>query len=43
MPGSGTDGWGGRVIEFFAVGTAIVRAESAGRLPSPAPVLDLSG
>jgi hypothetical protein len=30
------------VIEFFAVGTAIVRDESAERLPSPSPVLDLN-
>jgi uncharacterized protein YbjQ (UPF0145 family) len=36
-------GWGGRIIEFFAVGTAVVRDGSAERLPSPAPVLDLSG
>jgi uncharacterized protein YbjQ (UPF0145 family) len=35
-------GWGGRIIEFFAIGTAIVRDPSAERLPSPAPVIDLS-
>lgn len=35
-------GWGGRVIEFFAIGTAIVRDSSIERLPSPAPVIDLS-
>ena len=35
-------GWGGRIIEFFAVGTAIVRERAAERLPSPTPVLDLS-
>jgi uncharacterized protein YbjQ (UPF0145 family) len=35
-------GWGGKVVEFFAVGTAIVRDESAERLPSPTPVLDLN-
>jgi uncharacterized protein YbjQ (UPF0145 family) len=35
-------GWGGRIIEFFAVGTAIVRDSSAERLPSPTPVLDLN-
>ena len=35
-------GWGGRIIEFFAVGTAIVRDDSAERLPSPSPVIDLS-
>jgi uncharacterized protein YbjQ (UPF0145 family) len=35
-------GWGGRVIEFFAIGTAIVRDASAEPLPSPSPVIDLS-
>jgi uncharacterized protein YbjQ (UPF0145 family) len=35
-------GWGGRIIEFFAIGTAIVRDESAEALPSPSPVIDLS-
>jgi uncharacterized protein YbjQ (UPF0145 family) len=35
-------GWGGRIIEFFAVGTAIVRDPSADPLPSPTPVLDLN-
>ena len=35
-------GWGGRMIEFFAVGTAIVRDKQAEPLPSPTPVLDLS-
>ena len=35
-------GWGGRIIEFFAVGTAIVRDGAGQRLPSPTPVLDLS-
>jgi uncharacterized protein YbjQ (UPF0145 family) len=35
-------GWGGKVVEFFAVGTAIVRDESAKRLPPPTPVLDLN-
>ena len=35
--------WRGRVIEFFSVGTAIVRDPSAERLASPTPVLDLSG
>jgi uncharacterized protein YbjQ (UPF0145 family) len=37
-----THRWGGKVIEFFAVGTAILRDESAERLPSPTPVLDLN-
>jgi len=35
-------GWSGRIIEFFAVGTAIVRDATAERLPSPSPVIDLS-
>ena len=35
-------GWGGRIIEFFAIGTAIVRDAAAERLPSPSPVIDLS-
>jgi uncharacterized protein YbjQ (UPF0145 family) len=35
-------GWGGRIIEFFAVGTAIVRDPAAEPLPSPTPVLDLN-
>ena len=35
-------GWGGRVIEFFAIGTAIVRETPAEPLPSPSPVIDLS-
>jgi uncharacterized protein YbjQ (UPF0145 family) len=35
-------GWGGKVIEFFAVGTAVVRDKPAERLPSPTPVLDLN-
>ena len=37
-------GWGSHVIEFFAIGTAIIPAE--GRedhvIPAPQPVLDLS-
>ena len=36
-------GWGGRIIEFFSIGTAIVRDPAAEPLPSPAPVIDLSG
>jgi uncharacterized protein YbjQ (UPF0145 family) len=35
-------GWGGRIIEFFSIGTAIVRDASAERLGSPSPVIDLS-
>jgi uncharacterized protein YbjQ (UPF0145 family) len=35
-------GWGSHVIEFFAVGTAIVPADVAQEMPSPTPVLDLS-
>jgi uncharacterized protein YbjQ (UPF0145 family) len=35
-------GWGGRIIEFFSVGTAIVRGTPAEALPSPSPVIDLS-
>lgn len=34
-------GWGGRIIEFFSIGTAIVRDPSAARLPSPSAVIDL--
>lgn len=34
--------WGGRIIEFFAIGTAIVRDPSAERPPTPSPVIDLS-
>lgn len=34
-------GWGGRIVEFFAIGTAISRDPTAGRAPSPTPVLDL--
>lgn len=37
-----THGWGGKVIEFFAVGTAVVREESTRRAPSPTPVLDMN-
>ena len=35
-------GWGSHVIEFFAVGTAIVPYGEANALGSPTPVLDLS-
>jgi uncharacterized protein YbjQ (UPF0145 family) len=35
-------GWGGRLVEFFSIGTAIVRTAAARPLPSPTPVLDLN-
>jgi uncharacterized protein YbjQ (UPF0145 family) len=35
-------GWGSHVIEFFAVGTAIVPTGEANALGSPTPTLDLS-
>jgi uncharacterized protein YbjQ (UPF0145 family) len=35
-------GWGGRIIEFFSIGTAIVRDPAAKPLPPPSPVIDLS-
>jgi uncharacterized protein YbjQ (UPF0145 family) len=35
-------GWGSHVIEFFAVGTAIVPTGDANALGSPTPTLDLS-
>ena len=35
-------GWGSHVIEFFAVGTAIVPTGEANELGSPTPTLDLS-
>ena len=34
-------GWGSHVIEFFAVGTAIVRSDEQGEIEPPTPVLDL--
>ena len=36
-------GWGSHVIEFFAVGTAVVPVEGAVELPRPTPMLDLNG
>jgi uncharacterized protein YbjQ (UPF0145 family) len=36
-------GWGSHVIEFFAIGTAIVPSEGAAEIPSPTPVIDLGG
>jgi uncharacterized protein YbjQ (UPF0145 family) len=35
-------GWGSHVIEFFAVGTAIVPSESARTLPEPIPTISLN-
>jgi uncharacterized protein YbjQ (UPF0145 family) len=35
-------GWGSHVIEFFALGTAIVPADSPGEIEPPIPVLDLN-
>jgi uncharacterized protein YbjQ (UPF0145 family) len=37
-------GWGSHVIEFFAIGTAIIPAEGSEDhvIPAPQPVLDLS-
>ena len=34
-------GWGSHVIEFFAVGTAIVPYDEAPPIPAPTPVLNL--
>ena len=35
-------GWGSHVIEFFAVGTAIVPSETARTLPEPIPTISLN-
>ena len=35
-------GWGSHVIEFFAIGTAIVPYDEPRDIPAPTPVLDLS-
>ncbi len=35
-------GWGSHVIEFFGIGTAIVKSEGAGPLQTPTAVIDLS-
>jgi uncharacterized protein YbjQ (UPF0145 family) len=35
-------GWGSHVIEFFGLGTAIVKSEAAGPIPAPTTVIDLS-
>jgi uncharacterized protein YbjQ (UPF0145 family) len=36
-------GWDSHVIEYFAVGTAVVPVEGTGPLPSPTPTISLSG
>jgi hypothetical protein len=36
-------GWGGPIIELFAIGPAISRDPAVRRPPSPAPVLHLGG
>jgi uncharacterized protein YbjQ (UPF0145 family) len=38
----GSHGWGSHVIEFFAVGTAIVPYDEPRTIEPPTPVLDLS-
>jgi len=35
-------GWGSHVIEFFAVGTAIVPTQGDRRLPEPVPTISLN-
>ena len=35
-------GWGSHVIEFFAIGTAIVASETQRTLPEPIPTLNLN-
>ena len=35
-------GWGSHVIEFFALGTAVVRSEEPASMERPIPVLDLN-
>jgi uncharacterized protein YbjQ (UPF0145 family) len=35
-------GWGSHIIEFFAIGTAIVRADGGHAIAPPTPVLDLN-
>jgi uncharacterized protein YbjQ (UPF0145 family) len=35
-------GWGSHIIEFFAIGTAIVKSDSPGQIEPPIPVLDLN-
>jgi NADPH-dependent glutamate synthase beta subunit-like oxidoreductase len=35
-------GWGSHIIEFFAIGTAIVKSDTPGEIEPPIPVLDLN-
>jgi uncharacterized protein YbjQ (UPF0145 family) len=35
-------GWGSHVIEFFAIGTAIVQTQTDSRLPEPVPTISLN-
>jgi len=35
-------GWGSHVIEFFALGTAIVPTDDQAQIEPPTPVLDLN-
>jgi uncharacterized protein YbjQ (UPF0145 family) len=35
-------GWGSHVIEFFAIGTAIVAADGGKGLPEPIPTISLN-
>ena len=35
-------GWGSHIIEFFAIGTAIVPMDTERRIDPPTPVLDLN-
>src|SRR5437899_804726 len=35
-------GWGSHVIEFFAIGTAIVPSPGEGQLPTPTPTISLN-
>jgi uncharacterized protein YbjQ (UPF0145 family) len=35
-------GWGSHIIEFFAIGTAIVPTSGEHRIHAPTPVLDLN-
>lgn len=36
-------GWGSHVIEFFAIGTAVVRDPAGGQVPAPAMTLTMNG
>ena len=35
-------GWGSHIIEFFAVGTAVIPSEEGHAIPPPSPVLSLN-